>query len=299
MSDTAGHERAHRKLALGTAQFGLKYGIANNSGQVQQQDVQQILGVARSAGLNTLDTAIDYGSSESALGSAGVDDWQVISKLPAVPDDISDPAAWMQQQVEESLERLGIAHLSALLLHRPAQLLDDKGAATYRGLEHLRASGLVDRIGVSVYAPDELDALWAKFDAFDVVQAPLTILDRRLLSSGWLERLHDQGVEVHTRSAFLQGLLLLNAAQRPHQFSRWDELWQQWDNWLLENQTQALQACIAFPLSLSTISRVIVGVESLEQLQQILTAAVEQTANLPALQCDDPELLNPALWATA
>ncbi len=300
MSATVKTHKPMRKLAIGTAQFGMDYGIANRSGKVDSAAVAEILADAQAAGVSTLDTAVDYGDSEAALGQAGIDGWQVISKLPAVPADTADPGNWMQQQVKASLQRLGIGQLAGLLLHRPAQLLDSGGAAIYRGLEKIRSGGLAERIGVSVYTPDELDAVWQKFDEFDLVQAPLNIFDRRLLSSGWLERLHNQGVEVHTRSVFLQGLLLMQRQQRPAKFARWNTLWQQWDAWLTDNHASALQTCIAYPLSLPAVSKVIVGIDSLAQWQQILAAATAGPAGaLPALQCDDPELLNPALWTSA
>ena len=220
-----------------------------------------------------------------------------MSKLPPIPGDIVNPSAWMREEVEKSLERLGIPSLPVLLLHRPTQLLESHGSSIAEGLEALRASGSVERIGISIYAPEELDVLWEIFGAFDVVQAPLNILDRRLLSSGWLDQLNRQNVEIHARSIFLQGLLLLAAEDRPEWVWQWADLWDRWDNWLQENGKSALQACIAFPLNLDGISKVIVGVDSEEQLKQILRAATQRLIlEPPQLESECVELIDPRSW---
>lgn len=117
-------------------------------------------------------------------------------------------------QVEASGSRLGAAQLYALLLHRSADATAACGAEMLRALTDLKSAGLVRKIGASVYAPTELERL-VQLMPLDIVQAPYNILDRRLDESGWLERLHRIGTEIHVRSAFLQGLLLMEAAQLP------------------------------------------------------------------------------------
>ena len=94
------------KLALGTVQFGLDYG-AKQAGKVQPVEVKKILGVCRKKGINTLDTAITYGNSEEILGNIGIDGFNVVTKLPALPEDNKNVVAWVSQQVSESLVRLG------------------------------------------------------------------------------------------------------------------------------------------------------------------------------------------------
>lgn len=74
-----------RRLALGTAQFGMRYGVANRVGQVPAGEARRILERARTAGMDTLDTAAAYGASETLLGSVGVADWIVVTKLPPCP----------------------------------------------------------------------------------------------------------------------------------------------------------------------------------------------------------------------
>ncbi|TAK90631.1 MAG: aldo/keto reductase [Burkholderiaceae bacterium] len=286
------------KLALGTVQFGLPYGVANQTGQVSRTEAEAILRDALIAGFDTLDTAIAYGESEQRLGEIGVGRWQVVSKLPAIPEACTDVAAWAQKSVMDSLMRLKIPKLHGLLLHCSQQLLGKQGEVLYGALLALKEQGAVEKIGVSIYDPQELDALGSRFRC-DLVQAPFNILDRRLASSGWLARLHQSGTEVHVRSIFLQGLLLMEATKRPAMFNRWQPLWDHWHRWLSEQALTPLQACLGFAMSQPEIDRVVVGIDSLKQLQEIMSAVETKIAPVPqSLVTEDVQLLNPSNWQT-
>lgn len=285
------------KLALGTAQFGLDYGVANKQGRVSLDEVRSILAVAKSAGIRTLDTAAAYGNSEATLGMAGIDRFEVITKIPPFPSDaLSDIGGWIRKTVTESLSGLNIESLTGLLLHRPLELLSEVGDETYQTLTALKKQGIVEKIGISIYQPQDLDALIPRFD-FDIIQAPLNILDRRLISSGWLQKLKHNGVEVHTRSAFLQGLLLMKPEERPAYFSSWTQLLNRLDQWWESQGLTAAQACLGFLYQLEDIDRIIVGTDSAQQLQQIINIDLQVELAVPSyLESDDEALINPARW---
>jgi len=285
------------RLAIGTAQFGLPYGIANQAGQVSRKEVSAMLQLAVSNGIDTLDTAIAYGESEVALGQAGTQGFNVVTKLPALPDDCLDVISWVMEQVDASITRLGVSSVYALLLHRPEQLLGPHGKELYEALYALKECGKVQKVGVSIYNPLELDALTRLFH-FDLVQAPFNIIDTRLYRTGWLERLKDDEVEIHTRSAFLQGLLLMAEGGVPSKFTPWSDLFKRWHIWLAEHHVSALQACLAFSLSFPEIDRVIVGADSVDQLFQIIKAScLTLPGNLPDLYCEAEHLINPSCWS--
>jgi aryl-alcohol dehydrogenase-like predicted oxidoreductase len=284
------------RLAIGTAQFGLSYGIANQNGKVSQDEVKKILTRASQSGIDLLDTAIAYGDSESVLGRVGIDEWKVITKLPSIPLDESDISDWILKQVQESLKRLNLTNIDAILLHRPEQLLGDRGAEILSAFQALKANKLAKKIGISIYSPSELD----QFDVaqyFDLIQAPLNILDRSLIESGWLKKLNELEIEVHVRSVFLQGLLLMNIEERPPKFSTYPELWLEWDRWLAENNFSAVEGCLAFINSIEGLDGVLVGIESVEQLNEIIIASNLKLKNMPSWPKNiDPKLINPSLW---
>jgi len=284
------------RIALGTAQFGLDYGVANSSGRVSYEDVSLIVSKARSHGLRMLDTAVAYGQSEAILGQIGVSEWQVVSKLPEIPDGTEDIQQWVENQVQGSLQRLRIPRLYALLLHRPDQILGSFGKRLINAMKAVKVQGLIEKFGVSVYSPGELEELFRSFD-FDVVQAPLNILDRRLLDSGWAKRLQSAGVELHARSVFLQGLLLFRNDERPQKFRRWHEVWAAWDNWLTQNSLTPLEGCLSYVYSMSDVNQIVVGVDKTRHLDEIIAASRVECSSFPDWpKSIDVELVNPSFW---
>lgn len=285
------------RIAIGTAQFGLPYGIANKSGQISLDQGKLLLDTAAKSGISILDTAIAYGNSEQQLGEIGVQQWGIVSKLPALPAACTNVNKWIFEQVYNSLNRLGVRRLYALLLHKPQQLLEINGHLIYQALTELKENDLVSKIGVSIYDPSELDLLCKKFH-FDLIQAPFNILDHRMLDSGWFAKLSSLGVEIHTRSAFLQGLLLMQREDIPTKFDQWCLLWDEWFDWLEKSEMSPVDACLRYVLSYSEISKVVVGVDNITQLNQLIKASRGSLPSIPEkLKVDDVNLINPANWA--
>jgi aryl-alcohol dehydrogenase-like predicted oxidoreductase len=190
-----------------------------------------------------------------------------------------------------------VSTVYGLLLHRPQQLLGTSGKALYQTLHVLKETGLIQKVGVSVYAPSELEALIPQYH-FDLVQTPLNLVDRRLVKTGWLKKLKDKGIEIHTRSAFLQGLLLMSPKIIPAKFASWSDLWNRWHTWLAEQQSAAVATSLAFPLSFPEIDRVVVGADSVSQLTQIIGATKNlPVGDFPEISCDDENLIDPSRWA--
>ena len=285
------------KLALGTAQIGLDYGVANRTGKASTEEATAILRTARQNGVDMLDTAVAYGDSERRLGEIGVAGWNVVSKLPPIPDDVEHVGSWIDDVVRGSLERLRIEQLYGLLLHRPSQLTEPIGKEISAALSALKASGRVRKTGVSVYGPSELDA-FKDSPHLDIVQSPFSLFDQRLTESGWLARLKERGTEVHVRSIFLQGLLLLESGDRPSQFDRWSAHLARYDAWLIQHGLSRLDACVAFALSVPEIDRVVVGVETAAQLSGILAARAARVTTARELSSPDAALIDPRTWTT-
>lgn len=285
------------RVALGTVQFGLEYGVANTRGKPTEDEVASVIRLARDADIDTLDTAIAYGNSESVLGNIGVADWKIITKLPAVPDDVPDIEGWVIQQVRGSLSRLQVSRIHGLMLHRPDQLFLPFGRRLYQALLQTKSIGLVEKIGISVYHQQEIEHAFEHM-SFDCVQVPFSILDRRLLQSGFLATLHASGVEVFARSVFLQGLLLFAPSARPKQFDRWKPVWGAWDQWVSEENLSRVEACVRYALSFSEIHKIVVGVQDVSQLLEIVSAVRKPPlVNVPEFDIADNRLLDPASWS--
>lgn len=284
------------RLCLGTAQFGLDYGVANRTGRIGPPDAEAIVARAYDSGVRYLDTAVAYGESERVLGSIGVSGWSITSKLPVVPSGVDEVGEWVEHQVAGSLRRLGVTRLHAFLLHHPAQLLEPVGPALYDGLLAARAAGRVDKIGISVYRPSELDQLLDRFP-IDLIQFPYNVVDRRFADSGWLDRLSGS-VELQARSIFLQGLLLMPAEERPVGFRRWKDLWTRWEEWLRREGISGVEGSLGFVMSDPRVDRAVVGVDTLDHLEELLSAVASDTGPPPKdLSVEDPVLVDPSQWS--
>lgn len=284
------------RLALGTVQFGCAYGVANTSGRMNSEEAALILSRAAEFGVDTLDTAVVYGDSEKRLGEIGVSSWRLVTKLPQIPPHCADVEAWVNDVFKGSLARLGVDRVYGLHMHHPADLFGVFGEQLFSVIKDLKCNGYVEKIGVSIYEPKELERIWENC-RFDMVQAPFSVVDRRLDSSGWLTKLKKDGVEVHVRSVFLQGLLLMTRAQMPVYFSRWKCLWTNWERWLKEQHLTPLEACLGFVYSKEEIDRIVVGVDNLRHLDEILRSAKKLDIEFPPfLVCNEPDLVCPSQW---
>ena len=239
-----------------------------------------------------------YGNSEARLGEAGVANFQVVTKLPPLPQSLHNADDWVRSELLASLDRLKLPSVHGLLLHRPADLLGPQGGVLLRGLRRAQDDGLATKIGVSIYSPQELPALMG-LHPFDLVQSPLNLIDRRLVTTGWLDRLADAAVEVHVRSVFLQGLLLMPLAEQRRRFPAWSHLWSCWHKWLQAVGGNSVAHCLLWTLSHASVSRVIAGADTPQQLQAIVDAAssVSLAVGWPPIACEEEALINPALWS--
>jgi aryl-alcohol dehydrogenase-like predicted oxidoreductase len=170
------------------------------------------------------------------------------------------------------------------------------GDAIYDALRKLKDRGLVNRIGISIYSPELLEDINPKY-LFDVIQVPLNVFDRRIISSGWLTRLSQMGVSVIARSVFLQGILLSQVNDLPAYFSQWRPHFKQWIEFYQENGLTALEASLQFILQVPEIDKIIVGIESDRQLTEVVRA-INNPVIIKSnhLETADLDLISPVHW---
>ena len=284
------------KLALGTAQFGTNYGVANHQGQTSRQEAKNILKIAQSAGIRTLDTAVSYGFAEEVLGEIGINDFDCMSKLPLLPKNVGDIKAWVNAQIIESINRLGVSHLSGMLLHHPDDILGPKGNEYLIALLDAKDQGYIENIGFSIYSPEILDKVTRVFWP-DIVQVPYNVFDQRINTSGWLDRLVDRGTKIHARSVFLQGLLLMQSDKRPKYFDKWNKYLATWDDLVATQNISPMEYALNYVITDSKIDKVIVGVDNGGQLSELISACdLKVGRELNSLVIDDLGLIEPSRW---
>jgi aryl-alcohol dehydrogenase-like predicted oxidoreductase len=293
--------RKIRKLALGGAQFGMHYGIANSIGQPSYSVVDQILRKANEAGISLIDTAQAYGDSEAMLGRALSKDAgiRVVTKTRPIRTSAIEKVdiEATNDRFHASLERLNRRKVYGLLVHDANNLLSIGGELLWDWMETAKADGKAEKIGVSVYSPDQLRKVLTRYPGIELVQLPFNIYDQRFVHSGLLDILKTRQIEIHSRSAFLQGLLLMEPERLPAQFDAIRGRQADLHERLREQGLSPLAGALAICLDDPRIDIVVVGCDSVRQLEEIIAAAESHCpCSLGRFAILDESIINPSLW---
>jgi aryl-alcohol dehydrogenase-like predicted oxidoreductase len=292
------------RIGLGTVQFGTDYGISNRDGRPNEAEVAAILARAVETGIGYLDTAAGYADAETLIGRhlPSGHRLRIITKLPPVVEDAiaARHIETMLTALAASLERLRSAQVYGVLIHHASDLAKPGWQHLIDALNEARARGWTLRVGVSAYDASDLALVESRFTP-EVVQLPLNALDCRLAASGWLARLKVAGVEVHARSLFLQGLLLMEPGTLPGFFAPVQEaLTSLRARWAAAKLTP-LSGCLRGVLHNADIDVAIVGVNRLHELNEIEMALSELTdddGEVAPVGVVDPIYLDPRRWPT-
>lgn len=282
------------ELALGTVQFGLDYGVAGRGAPVPEDEVRQILRRASQLGIRVIDTAQAYGDIQARLAGLAPDGaFGIVTKLPPLPRDLlaAEAGAWAVQALQRAKDELGSA-LHAVLFHRGEDLLESRGAVLWERCSNWAAASGCS-LGISCYDPDTLRQVRERYPVA-IAQLPGNAFDQRL------SKLHltpEQPLQVHVRSAFLQGLLLMQEAEAARRVPRAAKALAAWHDWLRKHSLRALPAALGFVKALKGATHCVVGVDGLEQLEQV-AAAWDAAAPLhaDALAVDDLQVIDPRHW---
>jgi len=285
------------KLGLGSGQFGLDQ-QAGARGRPRDAEAREILAIAARSGLGVLEIGRHPSAAEITLG-------QVLPKPHAFrltvttvrPDRGPDLA---EAEIRAQFARLGVASVDAILAPSATDLFSPHGPELWDRLRKLKDEGLCKKIGVSVYASDDPVGLSRRFKP-DVVQAPASLLDQRLLIDGTLAELAGMGVEVHLRSIFLNGLLFLPPDRAPNHLKAAAGRISRARRLIAEGRSDPLQAALGFALSRPEASAVLVGVASAAEMSAVIAAAMSPPPDLDwdEMALDDPVALDPRAWAAA
>lgn len=293
------------KLGLGSAQFGMDYGVTNPSGKVADVEVRRILELAAEVGVHVLDTALGYGDSERAIGAALPENhsFRIVTKTRVFKADriTRDDARAVERDLRQSLARLKQERLYGLLIHHAEDLLVPGGKLLIEAMERCVDGGLVGKIGVSIYTAKQIDGVLRLFRP-GIVQLPISVLDQRLVQSGHLAHLYRMGVEVHARSVFLQGALLTAPADLPEFLAPLRDKLEALHSLMRATGFSLLEGALAFIAQHREVSAAIVGVTGRDELRQIAAAATAADSiklDFRSFAEQDDALLNPVRWTTA
>jgi len=288
------------KIGLGAVQFGVDYGVSNTHGKTTKYEVSQILQFAYENGISLIDTATSYGSSESILGEVVTnDDWRFVTKTPNFSDNSlnSTHVNQLKESFNQSLFNLRKKNIYGLLLHSCDDLLKPGGELIFREMERLRENGKVKKIGVSAYSSKQIAAILDKFN-IDIIQLPINIFDQHLFVDGWLEKLKNKNVEIHARSTFLQGLLLMPRTSIPTYFLPIKEKIELFSKSAQELSLSKLELALGYVMGINEIDKIVVGVNTIDQLSEIITASKVEIdpMKFTELSINNPIYTNPSLW---
>ncbi|MFA7252981.1 MAG: aldo/keto reductase [Patescibacteria group bacterium] len=283
------------KLALGTVQFGLDYGISNSSGKVEESEVLEILKLAKDSGVDVLDTAYAYGESEQVIGKhlkSHPSDFKVISKVPDCNFDS------VEIFVDESLKRLQLKKLYGYLFHNFQ--IYKKNPFALAELNHLKNVGKIEKIGFSLYYPSELEEIIDGKITCDIIQIPYSLFDQRFES--YLRMAKEHGIEIHARSVFLQGLVFKNPRGLDLQFegirAKLEKL-----NALSKNTKMPVSAlALNFAILNQYIDKVVIGVDSRDNLRENISdcslsdQVIKLLPELKKMREDDLNIILPVNW---
>ncbi len=283
----------NNKIVLGTVQFGVNYGINNTSGQVSQDEVCTILQIAEKNGIKTLDTSSAYGTSEVVLGEAlkkSHTRFNIVSKYPKSEIGVRDTFS-------KSLSHLGIDTLYGYLVHHFE--FYQEHPEIFDEMTSLKREGKIEKVGFSLYNVDQLKYLFDHNVKFDIIQFPYNIFDKQF--EPYMPKLVENGVEIHTRSAFLQGLFFKDTRTLPNKLLPLKVVLDQLHDYCREHSLTVEKLALGYVLHNPYVSGALIGVDNHYQLENNLQVAATNLADndiafIQSIEIINKELLNPVNW---
>lgn len=295
------------KIELGTANFGLDYGITNIKGQLPEETIIDILDLASRIGIKKLDTANSYGDSQKILSKLHAKyNFKICTKISVAQDNLTGIRLheFLDQEVEQSLKQLGVDSLSRVLIHNPRKILSNQVEDIIQWANKKKSSGLISQFGLSVYEEEELDKQF--LGNIDTVQLPLSIYNQECIDSGFIKKLGEYKCSICARSLFLQGLILQRSHEWPNKISEQFRLHhaeyeaREWESYKDINE---FFIAASFKIALETpgIKSVVIGITSIKELMQITNTLQNCYDKLPydelrSMKWNKVSELDPRFW---
>ena len=258
------------RIVIGTVRFSGLYGINTNKKILRKVDVQKILNFASKKKIKYLDTAIDYKKTNNILNNLNLKNFNITSKLPGKKRfKLKYNQLNVRKLVIDHLKKLKVKKLHTLYLHQPDDILKKDGINIIYSLQKLKKEKKIKKIGYSIYSTRQLKRLLNIFKP-DIIQCPLNILDRRFLKRNFLNKLQNQNIEIHVRSIFFQGGLISDYKNLKKKLLFPRSAYDKWVKWLKKKKINKVRGALSILYKLDKKVKVVIGVESIDQLSQIV-----------------------------
>jgi aryl-alcohol dehydrogenase-like predicted oxidoreductase len=286
----------NKKIIIGTAQFIANYGIKNRKIKITKNKATTILKYCEKNKINILDTSDVYPCFKKFLPSYNLKNWKISLKIS---DDLFVKLFKKKRFTyfcNKILSKFKKKKIDYLFFHNTKSLLCKDGKNIYLEVQDLKKKGVIKKIGVSVYNLKEINNIIKNF-RIDVIQIPFNVFDQRIKSERILKKLKSLKIEIHARSIFLQGLLLMKEKQLPKKFLMFDKHFKKWFQFYKKNKLSPLNECLNFAFNNTFIDKYVIGVDSIENLKEIINCKIKKNKrNYNNLKSENKFLIDPRTW---
>ncbi len=285
----------HKKIILGTANFGLNYGVKNKFKKLKISEIKRLLNFSIKKGISTIDTANSYGNAEKILGKCNHNRLKIITKILISKKKKNEIYNEILFQINQSRKNLKQKKIYAILIHNILGLNNSQIKFALEALQNLKGKGLINKMGISTYGNYKIKYI-TKFFTIDIIQTSVNILDKRAVTPELLKIYKKKKIEIHARSIFLQGLLVDKNLKVPKKIKKlWDKNKYKLFDIYSKNHAEPYEIALSIGFN-NNIKKIVIGVDNLSQLKETfhLKRKKFKIPNVTFQKMN--KIINPYLW---
>ena len=268
----------------------MRYGITNEFNYNKKKELEKILFFLKKKKIKFLYTSRYYGISNKLLSKKNLDFFEIFTKFKA--NDLLN--AKFKLNLNKDKETFKKDKL-ILIIDGFEKLSNKKAYKVYSNIMNLKKSGDLYKFGYSIYSFNKLKKICDNFKP-DILQCPYSVIDRRLEENRLLQFLKKNKIEVHVRSIFLQGLLVIKPSKLPKKFLKWKKKFQTFSENMYKNEVSNLNGCINFVQKNKNIDKILIGIDNISQLKEIVNVKLNKRIKFPNINSRVEKLINPSKW---
>lgn len=278
------------KVILGVTQFGLNYGILNQHNLNKKKKLKQILNFSKKKGINSIYSSKYYGNANKFLATENLNYFKLYIKFKS-QDLLKKNFLEDFEKMKKKLKKNNLI----LMLDRFENLKKRERLKIYNILLDLKKDKKINKFGYSIYSFKNLKKICHEFKP-NILQCPYNVIDRRLEEKKLLQFLKINKIEIHVRSIFLQGLLILHYSKHSRKFSKWKKFFKKFDDQIQHYKISNLDWCLNFIEKNKYINKILLGVDNIDQLREICSFKNNGKIKFPKMYVKDEKLINPSKW---